>query len=73
MIYLKIKKYCFIFFILGTLFSCKKTDSHPDNNEKLLRILDDKIKNKKYYEIKKKNHIQKHCCPIKQEAKLLAS
>ena len=66
MIYLKIKKYCFIFFILGTLFSCKKTDSHPDNNEKLLRILDDKIKNKKYYEIKKKNHIQK----LKKEALL---
>lgn len=66
MIYLKIKKYCFIFFILGTLFSCKKTDSHPDINEKLLRILDDKIKNKKYYEIKKKNHIQK----LKKEALL---
>ena len=66
MIYLKIKKYCFIFFIIGTLFSCKKTDSHPDNNEKLLRILDDKIKNKKYYEIKKKNHIQK----LKKEALL---
>ena len=66
MIYLKIKKYCFIFFILGTLFSCKKTDSYPDNNEKLLRILDDKIKNKKYYEIKKKNHIQK----LKKEALL---
>lgn len=66
MIYLKIKKYCFIFFILGTLFSCKKTDSHPDNNEQLLRILDDKIKNKKYYEIKKKNHIQK----LKKEALL---
>ena len=66
MIYLKIKKYCFIFFILGTLFSCKKTDSHPDNNEKLLRILDDKIKHKKYYEIKKKNHIQK----LKKEALL---
>ena len=66
MIYLKIKKYCFIFFILGTLFSCKKTDSHPDINEKLLRILDDKIKHKKYYEIKKKNHIQK----LKKEALL---
>lgn len=66
MIYLKIKKYCFIFFILGTLFSCKKTDSHPDINEKLLRILDDKIKKKKYYEIKKKNHIQK----LKKEALL---
>ena len=48
------------------MFSCKKTDSHPDNNEKLLRILDDKIKNKKYYEIKKKNHIQK----LKKEALL---
>ena len=66
MIYLKIKKYCFIFFILGTLFSCKKTDSHPDINEKLLRILDDKIKHKKYYENKKKNHIQK----LKKEALL---
>ena len=66
MIYLKIKKYCFIFFILGTLFSCKKTDSHPDINEKLLRILDDKIKHKKYYEIKKKNQIQK----LKKEALL---
>ena len=66
MIYLKIKKYCFIFFILGTLFSCKKTDSHPDINEKLLRILDDKIKHKKYYEIKKKNHIQ----TLKKEALL---
>ena len=66
MIYLKIKKYCFIFFILGTLFSCKKTDSHPDINEKFLRILDDKIKHKKYYEIKKKNHIQK----LKKEALL---
>ena len=66
MIYLKIKKYCFIFFIIGTLFSCKKTDSHPDINEKLLRILDDKIKHKKYYEIKKKNHIQK----LKKEALL---
>lgn len=66
MIYLKIKKYYFIFFILGTLISCKKTDSYPDNNEKLLRILDDKIKNKKYYEIKKKNHIQK----LKKEALL---
>lgn len=66
MIYLKIKKYCFIFFILGTLFSCKKTDSHPDINEKLLRILDDKIKHKKFYEIKKKNHIQK----LKKEALL---
>lgn len=66
MIYFKIKKYCFIFFIIGTLFSCKKTDSHPDINEKLLRILDDKIKHKKYYEIKKKNHIQK----LKKEALL---
>lgn len=66
MIYLKIKKYCFIFFIIGTLFSCKKTDSHPDINEKLLRILDEKIKNKKYYENKKKNHIQK----LKKEALL---
>lgn len=66
MIYLKIKKYCFIFFILGTLFSCKKTDSHPDINEKLLRILDEKIKHKKYYENKKKNHIQK----LKKEALL---
>lgn len=62
----KIGKLNFFLFVFFIFFSCKKTDSHPDINEKLLRILDDKIKHKKYYEIKKKNHIQK----LKKEALL---
>ena len=62
----KIGKLNFFLFVFFIFFSCKKNNNKINVNEQLLHSLDEKIKHKKYYENKKKNHIQK----LKKEALL---
>ena len=62
----KIGKLNFFLFVFFIFFSCKKNNNKINVNEQLLHSLDEKINHKKYYENKKKNHIQK----LKKEALL---